>query len=425
MSGETAVFHNLRERLFARPAPAMRRGSSRATRSSRRCSARAPRRRLRPCATPSPQTSRSQSRFSTCACRRVPTGYGPRRASASSIRPSRSCCAPPIRTSTRPTSGRWCRRRKSSPTCKSLSIPHEIRQMTISLASKWRAEHRIVKLAYFDPLTGLPNREQSRNRLASAVNLAKEHERMLAVLYLDLDNFKRVNDTLGHAVGDELLCLVAARMRHSLRADEGAAADAHPAPRNNHIARLGGDEFIVVLPGIRTPADAATVARRLIAELQQPLQLATNTLVVTPSVGISLYPVGRRGRRYPAAQRRSRDVLRETQGARHARLLRSLHERRRAASIHARGAIARRARARRIHAALPAAVRRRDGHGVRHGGAAALEQRASRRGAARGVHSDRGGDGTDPADRRMGVANRLPAGEGCGATRACRSIAWR
>jgi diguanylate cyclase (GGDEF)-like protein len=168
--------------------------------------------------------------------------------------------------------------------------PHEIRQMTISLASKWRAEHRIVKLAYFDPLTGLPNREQSRNRLASAVNLAKEHDRTLAVLYLDLDNFKRVNDTLGHAVGDELLCLVAARMRHSLRVDEGAAADAHPAPRNNHIARLGGDEFIVVLPGIRNPADAATVARRLIAELQEPVRLAANTLVVTPSVGISLYP---------------------------------------------------------------------------------------------------------------------------------------
>src|SRR3984957_17280162 len=117
--------------------------------------------------------------------------------------------------------------------------PHEIRQMTISLASKWRSEHRIVKLAYFDALTGLPNREQSRNRLSSSLAAAKQHRRMLAVLYLDLDNFKRVNDTLGHAVGDELLCLVAARLRTSLRADD--VVDDSSGSRSSHIARLGGD----------------------------------------------------------------------------------------------------------------------------------------------------------------------------------------
>jgi len=168
--------------------------------------------------------------------------------------------------------------------------PHEIRQMTISLASKWRAEHRIVKLAYFDALTGLPNREQSRNRLSSALVAAQEFKRMLAVLYLDLDNFKKVNDTLGHAVGDELLCLVAARLRHSLRAADGVDADGHPSPRSNHIARLGGDEFIVILPSIRTPVDAQAVAARLIAELQQPMRLALHSLVITPSIGIALYP---------------------------------------------------------------------------------------------------------------------------------------
>src|SRR5580692_9736131 len=166
--------------------------------------------------------------------------------------------------------------------------PHEIRQMTISLASKWRSEHRIVKLAYFDALTGLPNREQLRNRLNSTLTSAKQHQRMLAVLYLDLDNFKRVNDTLGHAVGDELLRLVAARLRSSLRSEE--SVDDLPTARSSHIARLGGDEFIVVLPSIRSADDAAAVAARLIAELQEPMRLALHTLVVTPSVGVALFP---------------------------------------------------------------------------------------------------------------------------------------
>src|SRR6202140_3986697 len=133
--------------------------------------------------------------------------------------------------------------------------PQEVRHMTISLSIKWRSEHRIVKLAYFDALTGLPNREQLRNRLSSALAAARQHNRMLAVLYLDLDDFKRVNDTLGHAVGGELLCLVAARLRSSLRSD--ATDDESPASRSNHIGRLGGDEFIVILPNIRSADEAA------------------------------------------------------------------------------------------------------------------------------------------------------------------------
>jgi diguanylate cyclase (GGDEF)-like protein len=166
--------------------------------------------------------------------------------------------------------------------------PHEIRQMTISLASKWRAERRIVRLAYFDALTGLPNREQLRNRLNSALSAAKQHRRMLAVLYLDLDNFKRVNDTLGHAAGDELLCQVAGRLRGALRSDD--SVDEAPGGRSNHIARLGGDEFIVVLPSIRSANDAGAVAGRLINQLQDPMRLAEHTLSVTPSVGIAMYP---------------------------------------------------------------------------------------------------------------------------------------
>jgi diguanylate cyclase (GGDEF)-like protein len=169
--------------------------------------------------------------------------------------------------------------------------PHEVRQMTIALASKWRAERRIVKLAYFDTLTGLPNRAQSHNRLVGALQAAKENTRTLAVLYLDLDNFKRVNDTLGHAAGDELLCVVAERLRTSVR--YGNESDVHGAPgsaRPGDIARLGGDEFLVLLPNLRTTVDAGGVAERLILALREPIQLASNSLVVTPSVGIAIYP---------------------------------------------------------------------------------------------------------------------------------------
>ncbi len=169
--------------------------------------------------------------------------------------------------------------------------PHEIRQMTIALSSKWRAERRIVRLAYFDTLTGLPNREQSRSRLVGALEAARDNKRTLAVLYLDLDNFKRVNDTLGHAVGDELLCVVADRLRSSLRyGGESAPPGTADSARPGDIARLGGDEFLVLLPNLRGAVDAGTVAERLIGSLREPVQLAMNSLVVTPSIGIAVYP---------------------------------------------------------------------------------------------------------------------------------------
>ncbi len=167
--------------------------------------------------------------------------------------------------------------------------PHEVRQMTIALGSKWRAERRIVRLAYFDTLTGLPNREQSHRRLVGALHAAKEKDGHLAVLYLDLDNFKRVNDTLGHAVGDELLCVVADRLRSSLRYGNDSAAGASSA-RTGDIARLGGDEFMVLLPNLRSTVDAGGVAERLMLALREPMQLASNSLVVTPSIGIAIYP---------------------------------------------------------------------------------------------------------------------------------------
>jgi diguanylate cyclase (GGDEF)-like protein len=168
--------------------------------------------------------------------------------------------------------------------------PHEIRQMTISLGSKWRAEHRIIRLAYFDPLTGLANRLQALECLDSAIEAARSQQRTMAVLYLDLDNFKRINDTLGHGVGDQLLCAVADRLRRVLRHGETVSPTHGPGPLSGHIARMGGDEFVAILPDLHGTEDAGAIAARLIEQLQVPIHLDEHTVVITPSVGIAYYP---------------------------------------------------------------------------------------------------------------------------------------
>jgi diguanylate cyclase len=169
--------------------------------------------------------------------------------------------------------------------------PREVRQTAIALAAKWHAERRIVRLAYFDALTGLPNREHSRTRLAGALEVARERGYTLAVLYLDLDNFKRVNDTLGHAAGDELLCIVASRLQDALRnfGSAGVGTEAR-GMANAELARLGGDEFLVVLPAIPDVDTAMLVADRLIAVLREPISIEGKSLVVTPSIGIAAHP---------------------------------------------------------------------------------------------------------------------------------------
>jgi diguanylate cyclase (GGDEF)-like protein len=168
--------------------------------------------------------------------------------------------------------------------------PHEVRQMAIALASKWRAECRIARLAYFDSLTGLPNREQAHKRLRTAVAASQQEGKMLALMYVDLDNFKRINDTLGHAIGDEVLITAADRLRKSLRHGDGRAPDSVAVDRPGDVGRLGGDEFMVVLPDIGGSENAAQVADRVIATLQEPMRLSKHTVVITPSIGIAMLP---------------------------------------------------------------------------------------------------------------------------------------
>jgi diguanylate cyclase (GGDEF)-like protein len=165
--------------------------------------------------------------------------------------------------------------------------PHEVRQMAVALHSKWRAERHIARLAYFDSLTGLPNREHTMARLENVLRQASEGGHSSALLYIDLDNFKRINDTLGHSAGDELLRQCAARLREAL----DALGDCGPQrPGAGDLGRLGGDEFVAMLPQISGRDAASAAADRIIVALQQPVRLGHHEIVVTPSVGIAISP---------------------------------------------------------------------------------------------------------------------------------------
>ena len=179
---------------------------------------------------------------------------------------------------------------------------HDIRLIATALTQKWHAERRIARLAYFDSLTGLPNRTRFHEQLNSALHIAGEKQQQLAVLYLDLDNFKRINDTLGHGVGDQLLRVTAERLRSVCRSDDcigpaplagSARVTTQPALTEGSplgLARLGGDEFVVLLRELASPEDACQVAERILAALGEPMRLAEHAVSVTPSIGIALFP---------------------------------------------------------------------------------------------------------------------------------------
>jgi diguanylate cyclase len=167
---------------------------------------------------------------------------------------------------------------------------HDIRLIVSVLLQKRNAEQRIAKLAYFDQLTGLPNRTRFHEHLSAALAAAHAQQERMAILYLDLDNFKRINDTLGHGVGDQLLRLMADRLRSLCRGDDQVGLPLAPPQAGTGLARLGGDEFVLLLRDLSAPQDACQVAERVLRDLSHPLQLSVHQLTVTPSIGIALYP---------------------------------------------------------------------------------------------------------------------------------------
>ena len=153
------------------------------------------------------------------------------------------------------------------------------------ITERKRTEERIFRLAYHDILTGLLNRNSFKEHLAQALAQAQRHDRYVATLFLDLDRFKRINDTFGYKVGDLLLQGVAERIREGLRKCD------KPARHVDSISRLGGDEFTILLAEISDIQDPAKVAKRLLETVSRPLIIAGHEIFMTGSIGITVYPM--------------------------------------------------------------------------------------------------------------------------------------
>lgn len=153
----------------------------------------------------------------------------------------------------------------------------EFEAILLDVSDRKRAEIEIEYRAYHDPLTDLPNRTLLRDRLEIAVSHARRRRRFLAVLFLDVDDLKGINDTLGHGTGDLVLQILGERLRVAVRAEDT-------------VARIGGDEFAIVLSDLESEESVATIAEGVVAALEPPLVLENEEIRVTASVGVAIYP---------------------------------------------------------------------------------------------------------------------------------------
>ncbi len=153
------------------------------------------------------------------------------------------------------------------------AVVHLLKDLTQLKAN----EAQIKRLAYYDSLTGLPNRALFMDRLVAALIAGRETERPAAVLFVDLDQFKLVNDTLGHSAGDQLLQVVARRLEGCLR-------------QSDVVARFGGDEFVISVPNLGPESQVEEIARKLLKVLAQPMELGGEHINCSASIGIALFP---------------------------------------------------------------------------------------------------------------------------------------
>ncbi len=258
---------------------------------------------------------------------------------------------------------------------------------------------RVKYLAYHDGLTSLPNRSLFSELLVQSIHQAIRYNRRLAVMFLDLDHFKNINDTLGHETGDQLLQEVAARIKTCLR-------------DSDTVARLGGDEFVALLPEVNEEKDVSTVALKILSSLARPFILAGQECRITASIGISLYPQdgldeqtltknadiamyhakveGKNNFQFFSEKLKTSSLerLNLESGLRHA-LEKGQFQ---------------------LYYQAKRDIAQRPYHG--HGGVAALAASRPGRGRPDAIHSARGGNGLDSADRQMGAPNGLHAKRG-------------
>ena len=154
--------------------------------------------------------------------------------------------------------------------CRYISLFHDVTDV-------WRKDEHVRHLAFHDALTELPNRSLLTERLERHFAMAEREQRGLAVMFLDLDRFKLVNDTLGHEIGDELLKAVAQKLRALVR-------------QTDTVARLGGDEFVIMLDNPANRDEVANIASRIIATVNDPMELRGKSAQVGTSIGIAMYP---------------------------------------------------------------------------------------------------------------------------------------